>query len=308
MEPPKPLPHIHSPCRRSSHTNSPEFEFSMVGNPSFPQPNLLSADQLFSGGFLLPLHLLQLSTQPPPPPPQDTEATEPSSTIESATNSTTNNSRRWRHIFKKKLVSSSIRTRSSADDHPTKEKDVREKKGAGALAFGAGNVVSAAELNINIWPFSRSRSAGNGGMRPRPAPATRKVSSAPCSRSNSTGDQSKSRKWPHSPARQGVHLGKNSPVWQVRRGGGGGGRSSEALVKNVEKGAKRDGRKIPASKPRVLSLNVPMCIGYRNHLSCRHDVSGAAARGGQIEGGVSSEVVRRSNLFNIRSIFTKKVN
>ncbi|KAH6795897.1 hypothetical protein C2S51_036883 [Perilla frutescens var. frutescens] len=298
MEPPKPLPHIHhSQCRRSSDTNSPEFEFSMVGNPSFPQPNLLSADQLFSGGFLVPLHLLQLS----PPPPQDTEATEPSSTIES----TTNNSRRWRHIFKIKLVSSSISTRSSADDHPTKEKDVREKKGAGAVAFGAGNVVSAAELNINIWPFSRSRSAGNGGTRPRPAPATRRVSSAPCSRSNSTGDQSKSRKWPHSPARPGVHLGRNSPVWQVRRGGGGGGRSSEALVKNVEKGTKRDGRKIPAS---MLSLNVPMCIGYRNHLSCRHDVSDAAARGGQIEGGVSGEVVRRSNLFNIRSIFTKKVD
>lgn len=317
MEQPQPLPHILPPCtcttgvRRSCDTNSPEFDFWMVGNP--PQPNLLSADQLFSDGFLLPLHRLNLPTDPPPPP----QHTEPSA-IESSPNSTTNNSNRWRHIFKKKFAT------RSADDNSTKEKDVtshvrekREKKNGAAAGSGAGNVVvNAAELNINIWPFSRSRSAGNGGTRPRPAPTTRKVSSAPCSRSNSTGGgESKSRKWAHSPARAGVHLGRNSPVWQVRRGGGGGGgRSSEAFVKNVEKGGRRygndgDRRKIPASKARVLSLNVPLCIGYRNHLSCRHDVSsavgGAAADGG---GGSQIEVVRRSNLFNIRSLFTKKVH
>ncbi|KAI3466538.1 hypothetical protein Pfo_023201 [Paulownia fortunei] len=344
MEEPQPLPQILSPCssgrRRSSATNSPEFEFWMVRNPSFPQPNLLSADELFSDGFLLPLHLLQLSNEPPPTE-KDPEASgsdqvpEPEpSTIEltdlSAT-STVTTSKRWRYIFKKndkKRLESS--TSTNADDHSTKEKDIsvkekkREKKNGGAVGVGASNVVSAAELNINIWPFSRSRSAGNGGTRPRSTATTRKVSSAPCSRSNSTGE-SKSRKWPNSPSRAGVHLGRSSPVWQVRRGGG---RSSEAFVKNIsEKGAKKDGnecrRKIPAassraggSKARVLSLNVPMCIGYRHNLSCRSDENSAvsvaaAAAGGdggsQIGGGVSGEGVRRSNLFNIRSLFSKKV-
>nr|GMD11362.1 probable transcription repressor OFP9 [Ipomoea batatas] len=54
-------PEILSPCssgRRSGDSTSPEFEFWMVRNPSFPQPNLLSADELFSDGVLLPLDLL----------------------------------------------------------------------------------------------------------------------------------------------------------------------------------------------------------------------------------------------------------
>ncbi|KAK6154625.1 hypothetical protein DH2020_008873 [Rehmannia glutinosa] len=362
MEEPQPPPHVLSPCssgRRSScDSKSPEFEFWMVRNPcNFPQPNLLSADELFSDGFLLPLHLLQLSNEPPPPPPttatQDGEESGPdrvpkpeSSIVEFADVSAANtlaNSNRWRYIFKKcekKRLDSSIG--NGGDDRSAKEKDLisvnkekkREKKngGVGVGVAASNNVVSAAELNINIWPFSRSRSAGNGGNRPRSTAATRKVSSAPCSRSNSTGE-SKFRKWPNSPSRAGVHLGRSSPVWQVRRGGGGGsGRSSEAIARNAEKSAKKDGnearRKIPApstrggggSKARVLSLNVPMCIGYRHNLSCRSDensaVSIAAAAagggrgregGGQIGGGVSGEGVRRSNLFNIRSLFSKKV-
>lgn len=89
---------------------------------------------------------------------------------------------------------------------------------------------------------------------------------------------------------------------------------------SAEKGVKKDGnevrRKIPVaggSKARVLSLNVPMCIGYRQHLSCRSDeniaggVVAVAAAGVQSGGGVSGEGVRGSNLFNIRSLFTKKV-
>ncbi|XP_020551405.1 uncharacterized protein LOC105168006 [Sesamum indicum] len=307
----------------------------MVRNPSFPQPNLLSADELFSDGVLLPLHhLLHVSNELPPPPPQDSQApgsdqvTEPESIsvefgYQAASSTALSTSKRWRYIFKKsdkKVLESSVS--ASADDHTTsKEKDItrvkdkkrdQKKNGGGAAT---SNLVSAAELNINIWPFSRSRSAGNGGTRPRWAAATRKASSAPCSRSNSTGE-SKSRKWPNSPSRAGVHLGRSSPVWQVRRGNGGVGRSPETVARNSEKGARKESgtegrRKTPAAssggggpKARVLSLNVPMCIGYRHNMSCRNDENSAfAADGGR---GATGEGVRKSNLFNIRSLFTKK--
>ncbi|KAL0328751.1 UNVERIFIED_CONTAM: hypothetical protein Scaly_2307700 [Sesamum calycinum] len=248
------------------------------------------------------------------PPPQDSQAPVPDQVTElqplsvelgdqSATSTALSTSKRWRYIFKKsdkKVLESSVS--ASADDHNTsKEKDIirvkdkkrdQKKNGGGAAA---SNLVSTAELNINIWPFSRSRSAGNGGTRPRWAAATRKASSAPCSRSNSTGE-SKSRKWPNSPSRAGVHLGRSSPVWQVRRGNGGVGRSSETVARNSEKGARKEAgtegrRKTPAAssggggpKARVLSLNVPMCIGYRHNMSCRNDenstVGVAAAAGG----------------------------
>ncbi|KAK3433474.1 hypothetical protein EUGRSUZ_D01366, partial [Eucalyptus grandis] len=144
------------------------------------------------------------------------------------------------------------------------------------------------------------RSSGNGGARPRLAafggPNARKVSSAPCSRSNSAGD-SKSRKWPSSPGRVGVHLGRSSPVWQVRRGAppakapvpAAAAASSDPAARGVDKvvlkseaaaaetrrsKAARGGAGGGASKARVLNLNVPMCIGYRHHLSCRSDDNG----------------------------------
>ncbi|KAL1567781.1 hypothetical protein AAHA92_03223 [Salvia divinorum] len=280
MEQPHPFPQALSPYSSgtSCDTNSPEFEFWMLRNPSLPQPNLLSADELFSGGFLLPLHLLHLSGEPSPPPlPQHTEPALKSS-------------KRWRHLFKKNA-------NKEKDFSHVREK--RDKKSGGEV----NNVVSAAELNIYIWPFMRSRSAGNGGSRPRPV--TRKASSAPCSRSNSAGE-SKSRRWANSPNRAGVHLGRSSPVWQLRSGR----RSAEAL-------AKRDGNngliKVGGSKARVLSLNVPTCIGYRNHLSCGYDESRAAAGsngggGSRIVGSISAEVIRRSPFFNIRRLFTKKVH
>ncbi|KAJ0018557.1 hypothetical protein Pint_09787 [Pistacia integerrima] len=197
-------------------------------------------------------------------------------------------SKRWTDIFKKgdkKAVA------KNTEDNKDKEKEKkREKKSQSG--------VTSAELNINIWPFSRSRSAGNGRTRPRlfpGAPGNRKVSSAPCSRSNSAGE-SMSRKWPSSPGRPGVHLGRSSPIWQVKRGGGSGGKSAETLSKNSEKVVSK--KEVKSNKPignvssgssstsnndnnngkvRVLNLNVnvPMCIGYRHHLSCRSDENSA---------------------------------
>lgn len=195
---------------------------------------------------------------------------------------------------------------------------------------GNGGGVSGAELNIYIWPFSRSRSAGNGGIRPRTA-VTRKVSSAPCSRSNSAGESKTSRNIP-SPSRGGVHLGRSSPVWKVRRGAGAAhsGRSFDpVVVARSQKEGNETGRKKTTaaavagggdlgcsgggggSRARALNLNVPMCIGYRQHLSCGSDGSGAvnvaavggggSGRSGHGDGG------RGGSLFNLRSLFTKKV-
>ncbi|CAI9756634.1 unnamed protein product [Fraxinus pennsylvanica] len=349
MEEPERLPQMLMPCssgrRVSSDSNSPEFEFWMIRNPSFPQLNLHTADELFSDGVLLPLQLLQpqlsfkkSDPQSSPPPPQEPEPsgldqvqeTQLASTAELIDLSSTSaftSSKRWKDIFKKSDKKNAVTVINGNSDCNSKEKK-REKKSVG------GGGVNAAELNINIWPFLRSRSAGNGGSRPRTragsAASTRKVSSAPCSRSNSAGE-SKSRKWPSSPNRGVVRLGRSSPVWQVRRCGGGAsvGRSSEAVVKTcTEKGFKKglnEGRRknststsaggdVGRAKGRVLNLNVPMCIGYRHNLGCRSDENstiGASAAavvgGGETDGGVSGEGVRASNLFNIRSLFTKKV-
>nr|GLL28745.1 uncharacterized protein LOC109164828 [Ipomoea trifida] len=356
-------PEILSPCssgRRSGDSTSPEFEFWMVRNPSFPQPNLLSADELFSDGVLLPLDLLPqegnaCSDESPgenlglggEEPPETSGSTRPGIEVSAAAvggAAAVSGSKRWKDIFKK----GEKKEKKGGSDENVKEKEKKEKKGG---VMGP----SAAELNINIWPFSRSRSAGNGGARPRLGAAGsglthRKVSSAPCSRSNSAGE-SKSRKWPTSPTRAGVHLGRSSPVWQVRRTSAAAAtRTTENLSKaaekalkketNADKPAKKDGnfskslkkegndtrRKnssaavhgAAAPKARVLNLNVPMCIGYRHHLSCRSDenstiavaaaaAAAAASDGGQNGGGVPGEAVRGSNLFNLRNLFTKKV-
>ncbi|XP_009781196.1 uncharacterized protein [Nicotiana sylvestris] len=361
------LPERLTPCnsgrRRScdcDSNHSPEFEFWMVRNPSFPQPNQLSADELFSHGVLLPLDLLQCpsaedlleangtntsSHHKTEPEPSGSGRPEPETELSASIVNTSagggsfTSSKRWKDIFKK------TEKKLESNDVKKKEKEKRKEK---KVVGGSNGVSTGAELNINIWPFSRSRSAGNGGSRPRVTGgsglANRKVSSAPCSRSNSAGE-SKSRKWPSSPSRGGVHLGRSSPVWQVRRnlGPGSSGRSSDDLVRTAEitirketalnesstnkKAVKKEGvecrRKVSSAaasgggpKARVLNLNVPMCIGYRNQLGCRSDensaisVAAAAAGDGGDRSGVagSSEGVRgSSNLFNIKSLFTKKV-
>ncbi|CAK9320889.1 unnamed protein product [Citrullus colocynthis] len=325
--------------RSGSFPTSPEFEFWMVRNPSFPQPNLLSADELFVDGVLLPLHLVSnhspsQSTDPTqksdldPPPSEPDPSDGPKLTPNSAdSGSSLTSSKRW-SIFKKSEKKNVPGNQEDRDKEKKKEKKT-------------GNGSTSAELNINIWPFSRSRSAGNAFTRPKMFPGgqhgSRKVNSAPCSRSNSAGE-SKSRKWPSSPSRAGVHLGRSSPVWQVRRGGSAP-KTSETLSRNAEKAARKEptdahrskaaAASSSASRVRVLNLNVPMCIGYRNHLSCRSDETSALGVIGSSGGGSNSSIggshgydnngdgvsvsnpgnsSSTANLFSIRSLFTKKVH
>ncbi|XP_060178030.1 uncharacterized protein LOC132607966 [Lycium barbarum] len=324
MEEPEVLTTCNSGRRIHIDPNySPEFEFWMIRNPSFPQPDLLSADELFSDGILLPLHNLQcpIFYDPPDPnPPSDKTDSVPETEI-SACESTL--SKRWKDIFKKNnrnipSIISQVRSEerrvyadlsltlegreivSDSQEKKKKEKkcgavaatttytvkfhkarsekdrmyadldlttilkggeSISEKKKEKKCGAAGRSNINRAELNINIWPFSRSRSAGNSGIRSRMV--RRKGNSAPCSRSNSAGE-SKSTKWPSSPSRtNGVYLGR---------------------------------------KTRVMKLNVPVCIGYRQQSVCRSDENSA------ISGQSGGEGVRSSNLLNIRSIFTKKVH
>lgn len=305
----------------------------MVRNPSCPETFLHSADELFSGGVLLPLQ--QLNTRNSDDPP-DKDTTFNPSTIttvadlnsgpisESAT--TLVAPKRWKDMFRK----------SSDSESKEKEKKKKERNGGTGSGGGGGGGTGMAELNINLWPFSRSKSAGNSGSRPRPPAINRKVSSAPCSRSNSTGE-SKSRKWPSSPNRGGVHVGRSNPVWQIKRVGSGRSLHDNVVRNAAEKGVFKKERpetrrsKKPTAggdtpvagsgvgaKAKVLNLNVQTCIGYRHHLSCRsgeiqEDKSIRVAGGnagvetrstGVLPGG---EGPRGSNLFNLRNLFAKKV-
>ncbi|XP_076900473.1 uncharacterized protein LOC143554648 [Bidens hawaiensis] len=251
-------------------TSSPEFEFWQVRNPSTQQPTLHSADQLFSDGVLLPLRLL--TTDDPPDINHITtiNINPPSLTQDPDKKTTFTASKRWKGIFKK--------------NPETKDSEKKKKKNSGGNSgggggSGGGGVTGTAELNINLWPFSRSRSAGTTGSRQRTvAGGGRKVSSAPCSRSNSTGD--KYRKWPTSPARPGVHLGRSSPVWQAKRVGQTRSLGAKGKVLNNVN----------------VNVNVPTCIGYRQRMSCN-----AGGKGGvtTVNGGGAA-----TGLFNLRSLFT----
>lgn len=307
---------LPSSARRSgSFSASPEFEFWVTRNP-VPQPDIVHADELFLDGVLQPLDLIKTD---PIKSTSDADI-QPGLGHGLSESDPKTVSKRWKDIFKK----------SGDQKVKTEEKEKkREKKGNGA------NGLSTAELNINIWPFSRSRSAGTGGNRP--APVSRKISSAPCSRSNSAGE-SKSKKWPSSPSRGGVHLGRNSPVWQVRRapGAGVGRGGSDVFTRNGEKGIQKDVNKTRRKKQlagevvgandsgvkvKVLNVNVPACIGYKSHLGCRSDeIERNALIGGGSSGGAKSISAVHgggnitgdggrgsSNLFSLRGLFTKKV-
>src|ERR1044072_6747249 len=82
-------------------TSSPEFEFKMARNPSFPQPNILSADQLFLDGVLLPLHLRPTQTKPAPQPKPPQPDPEPPSPAIIPRSAATTASKRWKDIFRK---------------------------------------------------------------------------------------------------------------------------------------------------------------------------------------------------------------
>ncbi|XP_010926842.2 uncharacterized protein [Elaeis guineensis] len=304
-------PSAENPRRSSSDSSSSsEFEFWMVGKePSFPQPHLLTADELFVDGVLLPLHLLPLSHSNPnttteipsstePAPEHETEMPPLPPEFSTPSIPPTSSSKRWKDIFKageRKLV-----------------ERVRRKERIEA----AGN---AAELNINIWPFSRSRSAGNAGAgtwnRAKVMVARRKASSAPCSRSNSRGESSKPaaaaatttttsrRRWAPNPGRvglnAGIHLGRTSPVWQLRRNS----KPSELKEKASDAGAKKGGG---SAGVRMLNLNMNTCIGYRNQVSFKGEDKNGVAGGEQSSGGVGVGS-NSASLFNLRTIFSKKV-
>ncbi|CAM8983684.1 unnamed protein product [Rhodiola kirilowii] len=273
----------------NAYPKSPEFEFWMV----VPQPNLLTADELFADGFLVPLDLVPVSVNPSESVVAESATSQVSagSDLTAASVEPTSGSRRWKDIFRK---SESKAVKESADSAKLKTKRERRTTSGGG---GGGAHASSAELNINIWPFSRSRSAGTSGTRLKIANATRKVSSAPCSRSNSVGE-SKSRRWAASPARPSVHVGKSSPVWQVRRGG-----SSPMLRPfSVSETTYDQKSGIPSGgKEKILK-------------GCKQVVA-SAANGGEVgsggwtrmRSGGSNEGNGSSNRFNLRSLFSKKV-
>jgi hypothetical protein len=326
---------MDAPEARSSASSSPEFEFW----PLYPNPaaSPSCADELFAGGVLLPLPILPpkpesrnkgsgisqcVPVAEPEPEPQLGEASllatvaPPTASMTSPAPPTASGgggSKRWTDIFSKKPAPGA--------EEKDREKDKEKRKdGAGSRKQGGGHTGGAgSELNINIWPFSRSRSAGGGSGSSKPRPAARKVSSAPCSRSNSRGEAGAPplRRWAASPGRSGggVPVGRSSPVWQIRRPASkpapapapAPGPTPSASELFSDRGAPpRQHKDKPAGvangrKPglsggvRGLNLSVNSCIGYRHQVSCRRVEVGAARGPGP-------------GLFGIKGLFSKKVH
>ncbi|KAK8958166.1 hypothetical protein KSP40_PGU020675 [Platanthera guangdongensis] len=239
-------------CTAGSASSSPEFEFWMVRNPSLHPPDLLTADELFVDGVLLPLQLLSLpcSERPadlphsnPPGPPAEPTAS------------------RWKDLFKS-----------------TPEKKERRKRRRSADLI----------INLNIWPFTRSRSAVG---RPHSAAfiASRKVSSAPCSRSNSNGESTGGMLRGASTGRSAsVHLGRSSPVSQLRQAGTVCAKEGNGGTAGV----------------RVLNMNVNSCIGFGNQVSSPGEASDEIAGGsGRTAEGSSGG---SGSMFNLRAVFSKR--
>ncbi|KAK8937849.1 hypothetical protein KSP40_PGU007035 [Platanthera guangdongensis] len=76
---------VEDPVRCADNaSSSPEFEFWMVHNPSLHPPDLLTADEIFVDGVLLPLQLLSLSCSERPALPHSNSPgspTEPMTSI-----------------------------------------------------------------------------------------------------------------------------------------------------------------------------------------------------------------------------------
>ncbi|XP_062229976.1 uncharacterized protein LOC133927511 [Phragmites australis] len=336
---------------------SPEFEFWMVGkNPSsFPSPALLTADELFSGGVVLPLHTVQVSpldgdcegehgadvndsdSAALALPEAQGEATQP--LAESGIAPTPDLPAvtfKWKDIFK-----------AGGGGEPKDRKKVERR-----VSSVSGN---AELININIWPFSRSRSAGAAGSFSRakpnpnpianghanasianghanasivtapaaPAPAGRKVSSAPCSRSNSRGESSGPgpvipaaaaaadaavaqagplpattsmlRRWVPGqgrnntgPGATGIRLGRANPVWQLRRN-----KLQQAAAEQKQAGSKKKAVPAAATSDEEAAPNVSApTAGCRNNAGCPD---------GSEEGNPPQ------GLFGLRTYFSKKV-
>ncbi|KAK8928379.1 hypothetical protein KSP39_PZI017183 [Platanthera zijinensis] len=281
---------------RNSSASSPEFEFWMVRNPSSTPPELLTADELIVDGVLLPLHLLSLHHSYPstqtlpdtsPPPPPLPPADPPPDSILAPTSSAAPAGVRI------PAVDGHIQ-RAAGDKKPEEKEKERRDRRRNASGFASGDL----NFNLNIWPFP-------GATQPEPQRKrrrTRKVSSAPCSRSNSRGESSiggcAGRRWTSSPARGGVHLGRSSPVWKLRRTGMGTkdmSRNSNAAACSAHGGG----------GVRLINLNVNSCIGYQNQVTCRDDDSDGVAAGGSrtAEGGRSNA----GSIFRLRALFSKKV-
>lgn len=329
--------------RSSSASSSPEFEFW----PLHPNPaaSPSCADELFAGGVLLPLPVLTpkptssnigsgisqcvpVVEPEPEPEPEPGEAfllatvapppaSITSTALPTATGGGGGGSKRWTDIFSKKPA-------PGAEEKDRDKEREKRKDGAGSRKQGGHSHSSGAgsELNINIWPFSRSRSAGggSGSGTSKPRPPARKVSSAPCSRSNSRGEAGAPplRRWAASPGRSGggggVAVGRSSPVWQIRRPAGKpapapapGPAPSASELFSDRRAPPRQHKDKPAGvangrKPglsggvRGLNLSVNSCIGYRHQVSCRRVEVGAARGPGP--GG----------LFGIKGLFSKKVH
>ncbi|KAL9243485.1 hypothetical protein vseg_017366 [Gypsophila vaccaria] len=272
MDTPTPLRRRSIVVTESESESESEFEFWSSNLQPLLHTPLHSADQLFSHGILLPLHSLpEPGSTKAEPGSSEPGSSEPSALIASSSNPILTASKRWREIFKKKVVSNN----DDVDNDCEKVDKKREKNRKNGHGHGPGS----AELNINIWPFSRSRSAGSNKNRScKPALLNRKASSAPCSRSNSSGESKTSRRsWPGSPSRPGVHVGRASPVWHARRAGPGGRASAGCEA---------------ARRGKVLNFNVPVC-GVSNFLVG----GGGGGRGGG-----------NGNLFGLRGLFGKKSN
>lgn len=287
---------VEAPRQHGSNTSpssSPEFEFWMVGNPSFPPSNLLTADELFLDGVLLPLQLLsipnsdrpeQVRSLPTTDPPAEPSPS-PSSILYSSSSTSSSLSRRWKDLFKATPME-----KKPCGKDPEKNLRKKDRKSGADLS-----------ININIWPFTRSQSAG-GRLRSTGSVSGRKVSSAPCSRSNSRGESGAGRRWAASPGRGGVHLGRSSQVLQIRRAGAGPKEKGRMWTQPAPATGGGVG-----SGVRVLNLNVNSCIGYGEKESSRGDDSGGISgcerivEGSGADGGVTSA-------FSLRALFSKKVH
>lgn len=319
---------------------SPEFEFWMVRNPPFPPPKLSTADELFVDGVILPLHLLRLT--PDPRVSHQQTAIQINYKSDGDPNPVSPPSRKWKDMIRGMKVQ-----KKKGDGDGDGDGDVKLRRRNQNRKKNSGG--TAPELNINIWPFSfsRSRSAGNGATFRFPykkLSVGRKVSSAPCSRSNSRGESSssstskvvgnKSVKYPlpRIAGVGGVHVGRINTIWQVRRGckkNTDAKKTSTTTKKKKKKTEEDDGegengeavqtddrcgggaKKVSGNSGvgiKALSLNVNTCIGNKLQTSCsgEEDVSNSKLR---LTGGnqIPNKVGSSGSHFNLKTFFAKKV-